>query len=170
MDVTRRRNLPFVLALDRRLGRALLPSLRRFALSFMLPSYGEKARAERKFPACGLVAAVPTKSMRALPRQQSSPSDLAPTSGSPLSRIVLNADGLIARGIVRRRQSTHGSSRITDELRSLRRTTCIGDSTGTGEKWYSAPEDSSFSRLFSPRVCSIFFRQEHEAAFGQGFG
>jgi len=62
----------------------------------------------------------------------------------------------IARGIVRRRQSTHGSSRITDELRSLRRTTCFGDSTGTGEKWYSSPEDSSFSRLCSPRVCSIF--------------
>ena len=55
MDVTRRRNLPFVLALDRRFGRALLPSLQRFALSFMLPSYREKACAEREFPACGLV-------------------------------------------------------------------------------------------------------------------
>jgi hypothetical protein len=37
------------------------PSLRRIALGFMLPSYDEKARAEREFPACGLAAA-PVKS------------------------------------------------------------------------------------------------------------
>jgi len=36
------------------------PSLRRIALGFMLPSYDEKARAEREFPACGLAAAPTT--------------------------------------------------------------------------------------------------------------
>ena len=50
MDVTRRRNLPFVLALDRRLGRALLPSLRRFALSFHASVLRRKGARGKKIP------------------------------------------------------------------------------------------------------------------------
>ena len=83
---------------------------------------------------------------------------------------MLNADGLIARGIVRRRQSTHGCSRIADEPPVIEENYLFRGFDRHGREMALGTRRQFVQPTVFAAGVLYFFRQEHEAAFGQGFG
>ena len=80
---------------------------------------------------------------------------------------MLNADGLLGRGIVRRRQSTHGSSRIADEPPVIEENYLFRGFDRHGREMVLVTRRQFVQPTVFAAGVLYFYRQEHEAAFDE---